>query len=126
MRPVIRDEVYRIGYEAIRIACAHSHGSQVNVRLSYYEDLMLRVIDDGVGIDPTVLDQGKKGHYGLPGMRERAARIAGKLSITSSKDSGTEVKLAVPGRIIFRDPIAAPFKRLTAIFSGKGEVQNLD
>jgi len=126
MHPVVRDEVYRIGYEAIRNACAHSYGSRVNVRLIYGQNLTLRVTDDGVGIDPTVLDQGKNGHYGLPGMRERAARIAGKLSITSSKDFGTDVKLVVPGRIIFRDRTATAFKRLTAIFSDKDETQNLD
>ena len=43
------------------------------------------------------------GHYGLQGMRERAARIGGKLRIVSSVDSGTEVSLVIPGRIAFRE-----------------------
>jgi nitrate/nitrite-specific signal transduction histidine kinase len=53
-------------------------------------------------MDPLVADRGKEGHFGLQGMRERAARIAGKLTIASSPASGTEVKLVVPGRIIYR------------------------
>ncbi len=47
----------------------------------------------------------KKGpiaYYGLQGMRERAVRIGGKLRIISSVDSGTEVRLVIPGSIAYR------------------------
>jgi hypothetical protein len=54
------------------------------------------------GLDPVVADRGKEGHFGLQGMRERAARIAGKLTVSSSPESGTHVKLVVPGKIIYR------------------------
>jgi signal transduction histidine kinase len=101
MHPIVRDEVYRIGYEAIRNAQAHSHGSSLAVELRYAHDLELRVRDNGVGIDPTVIDHGKNGHFGLQGMQERAARIGGKLSIVSSAQSGTNVTLVVPGAITF-------------------------
>jgi signal transduction histidine kinase len=102
MHPIVRDEVYRIGYEAIRNACAHSQASKIQVTLTYAEELGVRVSDNGVGIDPLVADRGKEGHFGLQGMRERAARIAGKLTVTGSPSSGTEVKLVVPGKIIYR------------------------
>jgi signal transduction histidine kinase/ligand-binding sensor domain-containing protein len=102
MHPIVRDEVYRIGYEAIRNACVHSQASKLQVTLSYAEELGVRVTDDGVGIDVLIADHGKEGHFGLQGMRERAARIAGKLTITSSAASGTEIKLVVPGKIIYR------------------------
>jgi signal transduction histidine kinase/ligand-binding sensor domain-containing protein len=102
MHPIVRDEVYRIGYEAIRNACVHSQASQLQVELTYAHDLALRVSDNGVGIDPAVADHGKEGHFGLQGMRERAARIAGKLTMVSSATSGTEIKLVVPGSIIYR------------------------
>jgi signal transduction histidine kinase len=49
-----------------------------------------------------VADSGKDGHFGLQGMRERAARIGGTITLLSSLASGTEIKLVVPGRIIFR------------------------
>jgi signal transduction histidine kinase/ligand-binding sensor domain-containing protein len=102
MHPVVRDEIYRIGYEAIRNACIHSAGSRIDVALSYGDDLSVRVRDNGVGIDPVVAEQGRNGHFGLKGMRERAARIGAKLFIASSANSGTEVKVVVPGRIIFQ------------------------
>jgi len=102
MHPVVRDEIYRIGYEAIRNSYTHSKGTRLEVGLRYGKDLAVRVSDNGVGIDPTVADQGKNGHFGLQGMRERAARIGGKLTIVSSPTSGTEVTIIVPGGIVFR------------------------
>jgi signal transduction histidine kinase len=102
IHPIVRDEIYRIGYEAIRNACTHSHASRVEVELRYAQDLTLCVRDNGVGIDPDVLHQGKSGHYGLQGIRKRAAQIGGKLTLTSARGSGTEIKLVVPGGISFR------------------------
>src|SRR3982074_1136888 len=52
MHPIVRDEVYRIGYEAIHNACTHSGASQLDVELRYAHDLALRVGDNGTGIDP--------------------------------------------------------------------------
>jgi signal transduction histidine kinase len=102
MHPIVRDEIYRIAYEAIRNACAHSEASQLEVELRYANDLALRVADNGTGIDPAIADMGKDGHFGLQGMRERAARIGGKLTLESSSNSGTEITLTVPGGMIFR------------------------
>jgi len=102
MHPIARDEIYRIGYEAIRNACKHSGASRLEVELRYAHDLALLVSDDGIGIDPTIADRGKDEHFGLQGMRERAARIGGKLTLRSSSNSGTEIRLIVPGGIIFR------------------------
>jgi signal transduction histidine kinase len=102
MHPIVRDEIYRIGYEAIRNACIHSKGSRLEVQLKYGHDLTLRVSDNGLGIDPAVAGDGKEGHFGLTGIRERAARIGAKLTLVSSASSGTEIILIVPGSIIFR------------------------
>ena len=101
MHPIVRDEVYRIGYEAIRNACTHSAASRLEVELRYANDLALRVSDNGTGIDPVIADRGRDGHFGLQGMRERAARIGGTLTLVSSSSSGTEIKLVVPGGIVF-------------------------
>src|SRR5262245_45721392 len=101
LHPVVLDEIYRIGYEAIRNACRHSTGRAVDVMLEYAGDLTLRIRDDGVGIDPAVLETGKNGHFGLRGMRERAARIGGRLVIDPAPRSGTAVTLIVPGRVAF-------------------------
>jgi signal transduction histidine kinase len=91
----------RIGYEAIHNAGVHSGASQLEVELRYADDLALRVSDNGTGIEPAIADRGKDGHFGLHGMRERAARIGGTLTLCSSSNSGTEIELIVPGGIIF-------------------------
>jgi signal transduction histidine kinase/ligand-binding sensor domain-containing protein len=103
MHPIVRDEIYRIGSEAIRNACCHSAGTKVEASLSYSHNLELRVRDDGRGIDSEIAAKGKRGHFGLTGMQERAARINAKLTISSSANAGTEVRLVVPGQVIFRD-----------------------
>jgi signal transduction histidine kinase len=104
MHPIVRDEIYRIVYEAIRNAYVHSRGGRLEVELKYAQDLSVRVCDNGIGIDPDVSDKGKTGHFGIQGMRERAARIGAKLTFISSPASGTEITLVVPGKIIFRNP----------------------
>jgi hypothetical protein len=115
MHPIVRDEINRIGYEAIRNAGTHSGASRLEVELRYANDLLLRVSDNGTGIDPAIADRGKDGHFGLQGMRERATRIGGKLTLGSSSNSGTEIKLVVPGSIIFRKTMPARRSLFTKI-----------
>ncbi len=120
MHPVVRDEIYRVGYEAIRNARTHSRGSRLDVELKYGHDLALHVKDDGIGIDPAIEDHGKEGHFGLQGMRERVARIGGKLMVVSSAGSGTEITVIVPGGIVFREPNASPFDKIRIILRRAG------
>jgi signal transduction histidine kinase/ligand-binding sensor domain-containing protein len=102
MHPIARDEIYRIGYEAIHNAGAHSRASRLEVELKYAQNLTLRIRDNGIGIDPAIIDAGKEDHYGLAGMRERSERIGSKLTVVSSASSGTEIQLIVPGSVIFQ------------------------
>jgi signal transduction histidine kinase/ligand-binding sensor domain-containing protein len=102
LHPVVRDDVYRIAFEAIRNAAVHSHASLLEIDLRYGDTLSVRVKDNGIGIDPSISDHGKAGHFGLLGMRERAARIQSKLTIVSSTNAGTEVALVVPGKMVYR------------------------
>jgi signal transduction histidine kinase len=128
MHPIVRDEIYRVGYEAIRNACTHSAASRLEVELSYANDLALCVNDNGTGIDPVIADKGRDGHFGLQGMRERAARIGAKLTLASSSNTGTEIRLIVPGDIIFRKivPIRRSlFARIRNIFRLK-DTPNFD
>jgi signal transduction histidine kinase len=117
IHPIVRDEIYRIGYEAIRNACMHSGASRLEVELRYTRNLALRVSDNGTGMDPATADRGKYGHFGLQGMRERAARIGGKLTLGSSSSSGTEIKLIVPGGIIFRKTMPVRRSLSTSLFT---------
>src|SRR5262249_11927801 len=97
---LLRDEVYRIGREALVNALRHSQAKNIEVELQYAaSQLRVRVRDNGCGIDPQVLRSGRDGHWGLPGMRERAERIGARLQVWSSAAAGTEVELSVPGQI---------------------------
>jgi len=126
MHPIVRDEIYRVGYEAIRNACVHSRGSRLEVELKYGHDLAVQVRDNGVGIDPALAEQGKDGHFGLQGMRERVARIGGKLTVSSSPDSGTEITVIVPGSIVFRKPITSPLEKIRTILRRIGPASHPD
>jgi signal transduction histidine kinase len=128
MHPIVRDEIYRIGYEAIRNACMHSGASRLQVELRYANDLALRVNDNGAGIDPAIADGGRDRHFGLQGMRERTARIGGKLTLVSSSSSGTEIKLVVPGGIVFGKTMPVQqslFMKIRSLFGSK-RTRNLD
>jgi signal transduction histidine kinase len=96
--PIVRDEIYRIACEALRNAFKHADATQIEVELRYDErQLRLRVRDNGKGIDPQFLtEEGRAGHYGLHGMRERARLMGGKLTVWSALESGAEVELSIP------------------------------
>jgi signal transduction histidine kinase/ligand-binding sensor domain-containing protein len=98
LHPILRDDVYKIAAEALRNAFRHAKARMVEAEIRYdNEQFRLRVRDDGKGIDPAILSsQGSEGHYGLPGLRERATLIGGKLVVWSEVDAGTEVELCVP------------------------------
>jgi len=103
LAPVLRDEVYRITGEAVRNAFRHAHARRIEVEIRYDQRrLRLRVRDNGKGIDPKFLDGGgRTGHYGLPGMQERAKLVGGKLAVWSELDSGTEAELTIPASIAY-------------------------
>jgi signal transduction histidine kinase len=103
LHPLIRDEIYRIGREALVNAFRHSQAASIEVELEY-TDREVRVIvrDNGCGIDPQILQSGRDGHWGLSGMRERAGSIGARLKVWSDATAGTEVELSVPSRIAFR------------------------
>jgi signal transduction histidine kinase len=115
--PLIRDEVYRIGSEALRNAFRHAQASRIEVGIRYdIRRLRLHVRDDGKGIDSKVLAEGgRNGHYGLAGMRERAKLVGGKLAFRSKLDSGTEVELTIPAVMAYAKSRAAR----RSLFSGR-------
>src|SRR6267143_2670399 len=105
LRRAIRDEVYRIGREALINAFRHSRATTVEIELEYAaRHLRLLVRDNGCGVDPQVVQSGRGAHFGLTGMRERAEQIGGRIKIWSRRSAGTEVDLSVPGNVAFEVP----------------------
>ena len=102
LHPILRDEIYRIAREALRNAFRHAQASRVEAEITYAEKLLrLRIRDDGRGIDPEIAAEGRTGHYGLPGMRERAQHIGAQLNVWTASGAGTEIDLSIPGSIAY-------------------------
>jgi signal transduction histidine kinase/ligand-binding sensor domain-containing protein len=102
LRPLVREEIYRIGVEALANAFRHADASAVETVLEYGRThFRLLVRDDGKGIDPEVLTSGREGHFGLSGLRERAAKMGAQVKIRTAPGAGTEIDLIVPATAAF-------------------------
>jgi signal transduction histidine kinase len=108
--PTLRDEIYRIAREALRNAFRHAQAHSIEAEITYGDSqFLLRIRDDGNGIDPKVLDQGSRaGHWGLPGMRERAKRFGGHVEVWSEHGAGTEIELTIPASVAYGTSSARP------------------
>jgi signal transduction histidine kinase len=116
LHPILRDEVYRIACEALRNAFQHSGAARIDVGIHYDDrQFRVRIRDNGKGIDPKVLDAGgREGHYGLPGMHERAELAGGRLVVRSGVNSGTEAAITIPAARAYaksRSPRRSAFLR---------------
>jgi signal transduction histidine kinase len=103
LHPILRDEVYKTTAEAIRNAFRHAEATRVDVELRYDSgQFRLPVQDDGKGFDPALLSrEGAAGHYGVPGMRERATLMGGTLTVWSREGAGTAVELCIPAGSVY-------------------------
>ena len=101
--PIIREGVYRISREMVRNAFRHAQAHRIEAEILYGDrQFRVRVRDDGKGIDPQVLEKGgRAGHWGLPGIRERAEQMGAKLDFWSEVGAGTEVQLAVAASVAY-------------------------
>ena len=110
LRPAVRDDIYRIAREAVRNAYQHANARHIETEVAFGDaDLSIRVRDDGIGVDSTVLARGQRaGHWGLPGIRERSDSIGGRLNVWSEANAGTEVELRISAAIAYaQSPISA-------------------
>ncbi|PIC00298.1 sensor histidine kinase [Caulobacter sp. X] len=111
LHPLVADEVERIVVEALFNAHRHARASRIDVIVTFERKrLRINVRDNGVGIEPAVLEVGgRDGHFGLAGMRERARKIRASLTIHSRPGEGADVELVVPGAVAYaRRRIAWP------------------
>jgi signal transduction histidine kinase len=113
-----RDQIYRIGCEAIVNACRHSQARAIEIEVEYRAlELRIAVADDGCGIDPRQLPWEQREPGGLQGMREGAERIGARLRLRSRLGLGTEVVLRVPGQVAFPMEGRAVACRINALFA---------
>jgi signal transduction histidine kinase len=103
LSPLLQAEVYSIARELLRNAFQHASAHRIEAEIRYEDHLFrLRVRDDGKGMDPKVLEAGgRAGHWGLPGVRERAQTLGARLDFWSEAGAGTEVQLTVPAAVAY-------------------------
>jgi signal transduction histidine kinase/ligand-binding sensor domain-containing protein len=90
----VEDNLLRIAQEAVMNAVKHSGARTLHVSLAQTPEwVRLSVKDDGTGFDGG--EAPPSGHYGLIGMRERAAQIGAEFHVTSSPGHGTTVSVLV-------------------------------
>jgi len=101
LKPEIQEQIYLIGREALINALRHSEATSIEAEVEYLpRRLRIRVRDNGRGMDSKTVRSGRQSHWGLLGMRERAAGIGSQLRIWSRLGTGTEVELSVPGHVL--------------------------
>jgi len=104
LSPLLQDEVYGIAREILRNAFRHAQASRIEAEIAFDRQFFrFRIRDNGKGIDRNVVEAGsRQGHWGLPGVRERAKRIGAQLKLWSEPGAGTEAELTVPARIAYQ------------------------
>jgi PAS domain S-box-containing protein len=100
----VKQDLYRIGQEALHNLVKHSRAKHASLRLRVDGDaLTMEVADDGEGFDPS---RSYPDHFGLPSMRERAQSRGGEIQIESRPGEGTTVRVRVPIRALAAAPSA--------------------
>lgn len=97
--------VYRVIQEALSNVRKHSLATQVGIKISMENGgFEATVSDNGVGFDVDLVDHPEHGRMGLAGMKERVRMTDGQFSISSTHDSGTEIKLHIPLKAVSIEP----------------------
>ena len=115
----VAEELARIGEEAIANVQRHAAAQHLEATVTYGDrELRISFLDDGIGIGADVLVHGgRHGHYGLRGMRERAERLRGRLTVRSAPEFGTAIMLSVPASVAYA-PSRGPRRHAPAVSAG--------
>jgi signal transduction histidine kinase len=96
--PSVRWELFQILKESLNNVENHAHASAVSVLFRQSErELTMAIEDNGSGCAPGVPERRMgEGHFGLVGMKERAARLGGSLDFSSRESEGATVLVRIP------------------------------
>jgi signal transduction histidine kinase len=90
-------QILRIAQESLANTIQHAQANRVDMNVSFDADQMLmEIVDDGRGFDVAYAPTAEEGHFGLQGMKERAACIQGAILSVSSGSNGTKISMKVP------------------------------
>jgi signal transduction histidine kinase/ligand-binding sensor domain-containing protein len=102
LRPEMKRELYLVLKEALHNAARHAHAREVWIEVvATGRELVAEVRDDGVGFagdgcgDRDDCEGNGHSGNGLRNIRERAARLGGRLSVDSAPGQGTRVRLSL-------------------------------
>jgi signal transduction histidine kinase/ligand-binding sensor domain-containing protein len=117
INPNVRDDIYGIAREAVRNVYQHAQAKHIEIEVTFGQaDLNIRIRDDGIGIDSSILARGQLAqHWGLPGMRERGEAIDGQVKVWSEKGVGTEIDLRLPAEIAYAQPPMSTYNPITRL-----------
>ena len=94
--PQLIENILRAISEGLMNIARHAEATEVIISMNCDEEsIMIEIRDNGIGFDPSEAD-GRSGHYGLVGMRERARLYGGSLTIESQPSQGTTLKIQLP------------------------------
>ena len=109
--------VLRVAQEALSNVRRHSQAKRVMVELSFKPtEVLLKVVDDGEGFDPTTQRAGPSstgGGFGLTGMHERARLVGGRIEIRSAPGMGTRLDIGIPYQPLMEKAPALEMKDLS-------------
>ncbi len=97
VNPSVASEIHVICREAGLNAVRHAQARMIRIAVLFGDELVIEISDDGTGIREEFMNSGRPGHYGIRGMRERAATIGARLQMQRRESGGTAVRLTLPG-----------------------------
>ena len=116
LEPLVQNEVERIAREAVANAVQHSGADTIRIDIVYQPaHFFVSVSDNGRGFERERQSPAQHGHWGIPGMRERAASMGGQLRILPHTPRGTVVELSLLGAVAYvqsrREPRIPAWRR---------------
>jgi signal transduction histidine kinase/ligand-binding sensor domain-containing protein len=97
LAPKVEEELLKIAQEALTNAVRHANAGHIDIELAFdSKKIHMTIADDGRGFIEAGNGDGPEGHYGLRGMRERAAGIDAEFRVRTAAGQGTRISVETP------------------------------